>query len=152
MNRQPRWTQTWLGGVRAAGADLGRPGERLGLPASGPGSVSGFGRRIGAVLVDWIVCTWAIGRGILGVDPARSAWVGLLVFALEYLLLAGTTGMTLGMLLFRIKITTVDGKRAPFPVIVLRTLLLCLAVPALIWDRDNRGLHDRASRTVVVHS
>lgn len=30
------------------------------------------------------------------------------------------------------------------------TLLLCLAVPALIWDRDQRGMHDRAANTVVV--
>jgi uncharacterized RDD family membrane protein YckC len=152
MNRQPRWTQTWLGGVRAAGADLGHPGERLGLPPEGPGSISGFGRRIGAVVVDWVICTWAIGRGLLNADPARSPWVGLLVFAVEYLLLAGTTGMTLGMLLFRIKITAVDGGRPSFPGMLIRTFLLCLAVPALIWDRDNRGLHDRASRTVVVRS
>lgn len=150
MNRQPRWTQTWLGGVRAAGADLGRPGERLGLPATGPGSVSGFARRIGAVIIDWLICTWAIGRGILGADPARSPWIGLLVFAVEYILLAGTTGTTLGMLLFRIKIITVTGDRPSLKSILIRTLLLCLALPALIWDRDNRGLHDRAAGTVVV--
>ena len=33
---------------------------------------------------------------------------------------------------------------------LLRTALLCLAVPALIWDRDGRGLHDRLARTVQV--
>jgi uncharacterized RDD family membrane protein YckC len=25
-------------------------------------------------------------------------------------------------------------------------------VPALIWDRDGRGLHDRAAGTVLVHA
>lgn len=33
---------------------------------------------------------------------------------------------------------------------LLRTVLLCLAVPALIWDRDGRGLHDRLAKTVEV--
>ena len=33
---------------------------------------------------------------------------------------------------------------------LLRTVLLCLAIPALIWDRDGRGLHDRLARTVEV--
>jgi hypothetical protein len=34
--------------------------------------------------------------------------------------------------------------------VLLRTVLMCLAVPALIWDRDGRGLHDRTARCVVV--
>ena len=34
----------------------------------------------------------------------------------------------------------------------LRTLLLCLLIPALIWDRDGRGLHDKAAGTVVVRA
>jgi len=33
---------------------------------------------------------------------------------------------------------------------LLRTVLLCLALPALIWDRDGRGLHDRLAKTVEV--
>ena len=32
----------------------------------------------------------------------------------------------------------------------LRTLLLCLAVPALVWDRQYRGLHDKAVGSAVV--
>jgi hypothetical protein len=31
---------------------------------------------------------------------------------------------------------------------VARTLLLMLVVPAVVWDRDGRGLHDRLSGTV----
>jgi len=33
---------------------------------------------------------------------------------------------------------------------VLRTVLLAALVPAVVWDRDRRGLHDRAAGTVVV--
>jgi uncharacterized RDD family membrane protein YckC len=31
-------------------------------------------------------------------------------------------------------------------------VLLLLFIPALIWDRDGRGLHDRAAGTVVLHT
>ncbi|MEZ0075788.1 RDD family protein [Planotetraspora sp. GP83] len=150
-DRQPRWTQTWIGGSRAAGADLGYPGERLGLPEEGRGAVAGFGRRLGAVLVDWLVCTWAIAGGLLHARGRDQGWVGLAVFALEYVLLVGMLGMTLGMRLFGIRVATLDGGRPALVSVLIRTLLLCLAVPALIWDRDRRGLHDRASGTVVVN-
>jgi hypothetical protein len=32
----------------------------------------------------------------------------------------------------------------------VRTALLCLAIPALIWDADHRGLHDRVAGTMLV--
>jgi uncharacterized RDD family membrane protein YckC len=33
---------------------------------------------------------------------------------------------------------------------LVRTILLMLLIPAVIWDRDQRGLHDRLARTAVV--
>ena len=33
---------------------------------------------------------------------------------------------------------------------VIRALLICLLIPAVVYDRDRRGLHDRAANTVVV--
>jgi len=152
---QPRWTQTWIGGVRAAGADLGYPGERLGLPEHGPGSVAGFGRRFGALLVDWLICVWAIARGLFGADTVSASWIGLAAFAVENILLVGTVGATLGMRLFGVRVAMVRSDR-PYALnllaIVIRTVLLCLAVPALIWDRDQRGIHDRVAGTVVLRS
>ncbi|MGI5159767.1 RDD family protein [Microbispora sp. CA-102843] len=150
-DRQPRWTQTWIGGPRAAGVDLGYPGQRLGLPEQGPGAVAGWGRRIGAVVVDWLLCTWAIAGGLLHVQGNDVGAVGLGIFAAEYVLLVGTIGMTLGMRLFGIRVAGLHGGRPPFLGVLVRTLLLCLAVPALVWDRDRRGLHDRAGGTVVVN-
>jgi hypothetical protein len=35
---------------------------------------------------------------------------------------------------------------------VVRTVLLLLLVPAAVWDRDTRGLHDKAAGTVEVRS
>jgi hypothetical protein len=31
-----------------------------------------------------------------------------------------------------------------------RTALLCLVIPAVIWDTDQRGMHDRLVGTVLV--
>jgi uncharacterized RDD family membrane protein YckC len=35
---------------------------------------------------------------------------------------------------------------------VLRTFLLMLFIPAVVFDRDGRGLHDRYTDTAVVRS
>jgi len=35
---------------------------------------------------------------------------------------------------------------------MLRTALICLVIPPLVWDSDGRGLHDRAVDTVVVRA
>ena len=35
---------------------------------------------------------------------------------------------------------------------VVRTVLLCLLVPALLVDADGRGLHDRLTQTAVVRT
>ncbi|MEV5409254.1 RDD family protein [Thermopolyspora sp. NPDC052614] len=153
MSRQPRWTQTWISGTPAAGADSkypAYPGERLGLPEHGSGSVAGIGRRLGALMVDWLLCVWAIAQGLLRLDAMTASWVGMAIFAAEYILVAGTTGSTLGMRLFGIRLATLTPRRPYFVAILIRTVLLCLAVPALIFDRDQRGLHDRAAGTVAI--
>ncbi|MFJ3819869.1 RDD family protein [Streptomyces nodosus] len=145
---------SWLSGPRAAveeaGADLGHRGEQLGLPQEGPGSIARPGRRIGALAVDWGLCL-LISYGLLsdGYDQATGNWA-LLVFFVLSILTVGTVGFTPGKRLFGLRVVAVDtGRVAPLRVLA-RTVLLCLAVPALIWDRDGRGLHDRVARTVEV--
>ncbi|WP_283133822.1 RDD family protein [Rhizohabitans arisaemae] len=150
MSGERRWTQTWISGTRAAGVDLGYPGEQLGLPPEGSGSVAGWGRRIGALLIDWFVCVWAIAQGLLRMDAQSAGLWGLVILFTEYVLLTGTLGWTLGMRVVNIRVAGVHGGRPSLPSVVIRAFLLCLAVPALIWDRDHRGLHDRAAGTVVV--
>jgi uncharacterized RDD family membrane protein YckC len=142
---------SWLSGPRAsaaeAGLDLGYRGERLGLPEHGSGAIASFGRRVVAVAVDWLACL-AIARGLLH----GGGWTTLAVFAVEDLLLTALLGYTLGKRLTGLRVRAVDGRRPGLLAVALRTGLLCLAVPALIWDRDGRGLHDKAARTVVVRA
>ncbi|MFF4485581.1 RDD family protein [Streptomyces sp. NPDC001544] len=145
---------SWLSGPRAAmedaGADFGYRGEQLGLPEEGPGSIARPGRRLGALAVDWGMCV-LIAYGLIthGYSPATSNWA-LLVFLVLSILTVGTVGFTPGKRLFGIRVVAVDTGRVQPLRSLVRTILLCLAVPALIWDRDGRGLHDRLARTVEV--
>lgn len=133
--------------MRSAGVDVGKPGERLGLPKEGPGSVAGFGRRTGAIAIDW-----AIALLLTKVLFSTSSWGTLGVFGLEYVLMVPLLGATVGMRLLGIGVVTPRGVQPNLLWTVVRTVLLCLAVPALIWDRDQRGLHDKAAGTVVVRT
>ena len=73
-----------------------------------------------------------------------------MVFAAQYIVLVSLIGRTIGMRLFGIAVMRLDGHRITFPWVVVRTLLLMLVVPAVIYDRDQRGLHDKAANSVVV--
>lgn len=121
------------------------PGQRLGRPESGPGSVARVGRRLAAIAVDWLLAS-LISRAFFGADP----WATLAVFAVVQAVLVGTVGYGPGHGLLGLRVERVTGGWAgPWPGLV-RAVLLSLAVPALIWDRDQRGLHDRAAGTVLV--
>ncbi|MGP3930864.1 RDD family protein [Nonomuraea sp. KM88] len=148
--KEPRWTQTWLGGLRSAGVDLGYPGERLGLPEEGSGSIAGWGRRIAALVIDWMICTWVVVQLLFRMNPAESPWAPVLAFAVQYLILVGLMGQTFGHRLAGIRVAAMDGGNPRILPVVVRTVLLALALPALIWDRDHRGVHDRVSNTMVV--
>jgi len=148
----PRWTQTWLGGARAAGADLGYPGERLGLPEKGPGAVAGYGRRVLALFIDWglsLLVASLLARTFDWEPAQRSLWT-LVVFAIMAWLLVGLLGTTIGKRLCGIRVTRLDGRPVGLLWGLARVALIVLVVPALIWDRDYRGLHDRAANTVEV--
>ena len=147
-----RWTQTWLGGARSAGAELGRPGERIGLPESGSGAVAPYGRRLVALFLDWglSMLVASLLAAQLGWDPAtRSTWT-LIVFAIQSWLLTAFLGTTIGKRQCGLRVARLDGGPVGPVWGLARAFLLVLVIPALIWDRDYRGLHDRASNTVVV--
>ncbi|MCX5196896.1 RDD family protein [Streptomyces sp. NBC_00249] len=145
---------SWLSGPRAAaedmGVDFGHPGQRLGLPQSGPGSVARFGRRLGAVAIDWVGCQLIAYGLITGGDLAAAGNWTLGLFAALTLLTVGTVGFTPGKRILGLRVIGQDGGRLGPVRVLVRTLLLVLVVPALIWDRDGRGLHDRLAGAVQV--
>lgn len=145
---------SWLSGPRAAaeeaGADFGYRGEQLGLPESGPGSIARPGRRLGALAVDWGLCL-LIAYGLItdSYNRAAQVWAPIILFTLIVLTL-GTVGCTPGKRLFGLRVVALATGRVHPLRALLRTILLFLALPALIWDRDGRGLHDRMAGTVEI--
>ncbi|MEV8335336.1 RDD family protein [Streptomyces niveus] len=144
---------SWLSGPRAAaeemGTDFGYRGERLGLPKEGPGSAASVGRRFGALFLDWALCM-LIAYGLFARDAQGAANYALGVLLVLNILTVGTVGSTPGKRLFGLRVVSESRDRLGFGWAVVRSALLCLAVPALVWDRDGRGLHDRLARAVQV--
>ena len=135
---------SWLTGPDTSGISK-YPGERLGLPESGPGSIARAGRRIVAIMVDWGIAL-LISNLVFGGD----SWANLAVFAAEQMLLVGTLGNSIGHRLVGIHVVRLGGAPAGPLAAVVRALLLCLVIPAVIFDPDHRGLHDKAMNTVLI--
>jgi uncharacterized RDD family membrane protein YckC len=149
-----RWTGTWLSGLGAAGVSLRpegtHPGQRFGLPAEGSGAVATFGRRLLAFAVDAVLTGFVAGL-FTAPEPPRE-W-GLLPLAVLYVPIVTLTGQTAGMRLLGLRLIRLqDGPRVDLLRAALRFALLALLIPALITDRDGRGLHDRAAGTAVVRA
>jgi uncharacterized RDD family membrane protein YckC len=109
--------------------------------------VGRLGRRIGAYLID-AACAALISAGFFGYD----AWATLAVFAIVQVLFIPTIGGSPGHRLVGMRIMRVDGGWAGLWRPIVRTALLVLLIPAVIWDSDQRGLHDKAAGTVLVRA
>jgi uncharacterized RDD family membrane protein YckC len=111
--------------------------------------VASFGRRFGALLIDWALCTLVAS---LFVDDLRAnPWPQLGVFVLVHAFFVGLFGQTPGMAVARIRCLSVaDGGAIGIPRALLRAVLLALVIPAVISDGDGRGLHDRAAGSMMV--
>ena len=129
------------------------PGAALGLPESGLGSLAPMGRRVLALLIDWLLsyglALLAVGFGVITKEMLSTAI--LVVWLLLGLVFVRLFGFTPGQLALGLGVVSVGG-RAPIGVgrLAVRGLLLALVVPALFSDWDGRGLHDRLSNTAVV--
>ncbi|MFF1823150.1 RDD family protein [Kribbella sp. NPDC058245] len=137
------------------------PGNRLGLPEAGPGSAAGWGRRIVALLLDWLIAG-LIASAVTG----KPIWAGgndfstaqLVTFFGMSAILGGLAGGTIGHRALGLRVLSLKagpnstGYGAQVGLLggVIRAVLLCLFLPAVVFDRDHRGLHDRAANTIVV--
>lgn len=144
---------SWLSGPQSIEPDEGYPGERLGLPEQGPGSVARTGRRLVALILDWSFSYGLAGLALsIGVfnywflpTAVLLIWFTLGVISVRFF------GFTPGQYLLGMKVASIDhrvhvgsGRAAA------RGLLLALIIPALFNDGDGRGIQDRATATAVV--
>ncbi len=136
---------SWLSGPQTQREAGDWPGRRLGLPETGSHSLAPAWRRFLALLVDWFMCL-AIA-GLIGSD---NPFLAPAIFALENLVLVATLGYSVGHRIFGVEVRRLDGHVPGFLKSAIRALLVVLVIPALIFDRDHRGLHDLAAGTVIL--
>ena len=129
----------------AALATADWPGQRLGLPSDGPRSVARLGRRLVALAVDWALASLV---GYLFFDAAPFAILGAFAL-LQYVFIALLSG-SIGHLLLGMRVVPLRPAWIGVWRPAARTLLLCLVIPAVIYDRNQRGLHDQVAGTVLV--
>jgi uncharacterized RDD family membrane protein YckC len=138
------------------------------------GTPAGFGRRLAALLYDALLLAALLmiftggalffTHGAAVVPETAGAWVyvyraGLVLLIVGYYLLNWLrSGQTLGMRAWRLRVVTDSGKTLTWRAAVLRALFGALAWAAaalgVLWlyvDRDHLALHDRLSKTRVVH-
>jgi uncharacterized RDD family membrane protein YckC len=97
------------------------------------------------VCLDWALAV-IISVAFFAYDPFAT----LAIFAVAQIVFLLTANGSVGHLALGMRVVPIAGGHLtpwrPF----VRTLLLCLVIPALIWDRDQRGMHDRLAGTVLV--
>ena len=127
------------------------PGEMLGLPENGPGSLARMGRRLAALLIDWLIgyglAALALGFGVIPVAALSTAV--LVIWFLLGLVAVRLFGFTPGQLALGLGVIALDG-RLGVGRVAARGLLIGLVIPPLFADSDGRGLHDRVTGTAIV--
>ena len=134
------------------GGGGGYPGERFGIPATGRGSAAGFGRRLAALTIDWLL-GYLIAALFAGPDALASPNFSGTVLGVWFVLTAvavAAFGITPGKAVLGLGVASLRSRMVGVPRALLRTALLALVLPALARDADGRGWHDRAAATIVV--
>ena len=127
------------------------PGERLGLPDTGPGSVGRVGRRIAAIAIDWAAAL-LLALLFAPYSSQLHSWVTLAIFAVMQIVFIPTIGGSVGHRLTGMRLVPITGGWIGLWRPVVRTLLLVIVIPALVWDSDQRGFHDKVAGTVLIRS
>ncbi|HEU5486709.1 MAG TPA: RDD family protein, partial [Microlunatus sp.] len=103
------------------------PGERLGLPAGGRGSLASWRARVAALILDW-AASMAVAVGLFGsavvTGTGWQAWMVLAVFLVESTLLVTVASGSFGQLICRIAVVRLDTKPVGFPRALLRQALI----------------------------
>ncbi len=126
------------------------PGRRLGLPAAGPRSIARVGRRIAALFIDWAIASGLSYAFFRMPDGSTNGFVTSAIFAVMQVVFVAFAAGGLGHLMLGMRVVTMNGRWVGLLRPVTRALLLTLVIPAVIFDADQRGLHDRLSGTLLV--
>lgn len=133
------------------------PGERLGLPEKGTRSIGRIGRRIGAISIDWalavVVAMLIMGKDYLDLTSGPGGQFAILgAFVILQIVATPVIGGSLGHRLCGLHVVTLRGKHAGVWRPIVRTLLLAIVLPAIVWDSDQRGFHDKIAGTMLLRA
>ena len=123
-----------------SGDDLLGHGDRRAVAVVGDGAL------VSGIVFEALNNAGYLGKKLL-VDGQFAA---LSLLALAYLIGLVINGSTFGMAILGLRVTMDDGSKAGLYAIGMRTVLLFLVIPAVVWDQDGRGLHDRIAHTMIV--
>jgi uncharacterized RDD family membrane protein YckC len=113
-----------------------------------------LGRRLAALMIDWIVATFTTGLLFpIFASSLAPSLTRLVVFVIEVGLMTALTGASIGQKILGIRVVTYPDQLFLTPSkAFLRTVLIALVIPAIVIDSENRGLHDRFTRSQVIKS
>jgi len=130
------------------------PGESLGLPQAGRGSLASWLARVGAMIGDW-AASMVVAIALFGMDVMTgSGWKSFMILAVYFVqasLLTIFAGGSFGQLIARIGIVRVDGSPLGWWRPIVRTALKCLVIPALVVGAERRAITDLVLGAVVVN-
>ncbi|GAA4824118.1 RDD family protein [Nocardioides caeni] len=115
-----------------------------------------WGRRILALLVDWLLCTLVVvifvGLEEYTTPGSTASAVVLAVYLAESSLLTWLAGGSAGKLLTGLCVIPADGRlRRLNPLkVLIRQVMVLLVIPPLVFRADGRGLHDLFADTATV--
>jgi uncharacterized RDD family membrane protein YckC len=119
----------------------------LGLPRAGSSSVGRPGRRIAALAIDWAVAV-LVSVMFFNYEPLATTFA----FVVLQILFIPTIGGSIGHRLVGLRVVALAGGWVGVWRPLVRTLLLAIVIPALVWDSDQRGFHDKVAETVLIRA
>ncbi len=130
------------------------PGETLGLPETGRGSLASWRARVAALILDWAasmaLAVILFGTGVLNEAGWRS-WMILGVFFVESSILTGLAGGSFGQIIAKIGVARLNGQPIGLLRAIARQAMICVVLPTIVIGAERRGLNDLALGSVVVN-
>ena len=101
----------------------------------------------------WLAIDWAIAVGISWlITHSFSDWTRYPIFAAIQIVSIWALGGTIGHRLTGLRLSALPGAQPALWRPVVRSVLLAVVIPALVWDSDQRGFHDKIAGTVLVRA
>lgn len=130
------------------------PGQTIGLPESGRGSLASWRARIAAMIGDW-AASMVVAIGVFGTEVmTASGWKSFMIMAVYFVeasILTALAGGSFGQLIARIGIIRLDGQHIGWWRSIARTAMKCLVIPAVVVGAERRALTDLLLGTVVIN-